>query len=267
MSRSFNGSSDNILLKFSALGRPFVAATIFKTANPASGTSYVIGRGGNWALDISTSGNIRFWVQTDYAFRETGSYNLANNIWYRVAGYYASNGVLRLYVNGVMRGSNSNSLNARTNATDGRIGSATGGTSSYFSGLIAQVQINTLFGYPEPSSVVMYRDWLFPGSFRDGIRGFLPLFGTSPEIDVSGYTNLGTVNGALVDIDPPDVYPILNPYNSQSMIQTTPRVARYPRFGNRLMADSFVLGKGAAAPPSGISIPIVYQRRRSMGVA
>jgi len=81
-----------------------------------------------------------------------------------------------------------------------RFGSNSSGTRS-FNGRMAYFHYyNRVLTKNEISQIAR-----FPGSITNGLRGFLPLWGGTPENDYSGYGNTGTITGAIFSIDNPPV--------------------------------------------------------------
>ncbi len=126
-----------------------------------------------------------------------------------------------------------------------------------FNGKLAHYQIfNRVISIKEMEQVRR-----FPGALTNGLVGFLPFRGQSPEADLSGNNNDGVVTGALVDVDPPGVYPPLA-FNNRERAGFPSRTGRYPVHHSSLMADSFALGKAPAA--GGVTVPIMDHHYRQM---
>ena len=112
-------------------------------------TQQIIGRANGsdvrqWQLGVGSSGNPFFVIDTSSAhpMQATGSSTMSTGVWYQVAGTCDGSGAIKVYLNGVLDGSNSNgeSVTSMTSITT-MIGRKDTGGADAFDGSIAHISI------------------------------------------------------------------------------------------------------------------------------
>jgi hypothetical protein len=91
-----------------------------------------------WYFHTNSSGTITYGIQTNVVY--TGSAQVCDNAWHHVAIVRNGASDLRLYVDGVLDNSQTNSTNIDTNA-EVRIGSLSSGATRFFTGYISNLRV------------------------------------------------------------------------------------------------------------------------------
>lgn len=215
MSRSFDGVDD--IISFGTTGdklltenSPVTCAAWILPDNTGEGGSGVIFIRGvsivSPGLIFRSINTIRFRVQgTTDLIRASSDSEITMGIWQHVAFTWdgsttAAN--VHIYVNGVETGyqTTTNGATPTNNSTENfRVGNLLAAHS--FDGLMSYVHgYNRVLSIGEISQIMFY-----PGSITNGLLGFWPLWGSSPEPDYSGNKNDGTVTGAIFSANSPPI--------------------------------------------------------------
>lgn len=224
-SRDFSGTSqflqisDNSVLQDIFDGGGSVAAwinqdgigeTAGRICNKSSGTSSALS-GGGWAFHLrNNSGNQRVqfaqrWTNTSTWYTNN---NLSNGDWKHVCVTYddtSSGNNPIIYVDGVsqtLTESISPSGTATSDVGDDLYIGDDQNSARAFDGQICYVQMWDKILTNDEVFECMYK----PGSVRTNLVGYWPILGVdSPEKDLSGNGNTGTVTGASENFDGPPV--------------------------------------------------------------
>jgi len=177
---------------------------------------YITKGGLGWMIyNYEDSGSRRFefliYRDTDYDSWDSSVYDLSANTWFHIACIFdesdgAGTAVPTCYVNGALE-----TMNSRTSGTGGfasdaaidlLIGNRTGSDRG-FDGQIAHVSLYTKELTAAEVQTLMYK----PNAIVDSRSAYWPLWGVdSPELDLSGNGNSGTVTGASVSTDGPPIF-------------------------------------------------------------
>ena len=135
-----------------------------------------------------------------------------NGIWYHLAGTWdggTTSAACKIYINGIQEDDANNESGtvtaANANSSLRIIGAQQSDNGSGYDNFYdGQMSYISLFNRNLSINEIR-QDMFYPGSIRKGLMGFWPLFGSaSPEPDLSGNKNNGTVTGAIKGTsDPP----------------------------------------------------------------
>lgn len=227
MARSFNGSSDKIVIGAPAVlsitGKISIHARVKFAALPAAGTTPTIVTKGSdgshvpYFLDYNrdTGGGetVLCWRCGTYdgAGGDRGIYVTTPTIdvWYSVTGKYDGT-KWTLFVDGAA-GTPTTSIGAVSGTADVSIGCmiASGTPIRFLNGAVADVAIwNT--DIPDRAIAAIAKGASPSAAHPDGLVGYWPLLGDSPAPDYSGNRNSGTLTGTTV-VNHPGVRPGLLP--------------------------------------------------------
>lgn len=169
-----------------------------------------------WLLTVVT-GTPKFTVlaNTLSGFTASSSVTIAAGGWHHIAGLFTgtspSNKTAYVFVDGTQTGSVAvnNLLNPAGAATHVFIGKAADGNNmkgsiAESSQIIVNLTINTLADYQQIIAAGAAGLTLpeVEGMFNTGVVFYYPLQGDSPEVDLSGGHNNGTVNGTTITSHP-----------------------------------------------------------------
>jgi hypothetical protein len=222
-SRSFNGTSDFIDAGDpSALhitGAITLSAWVNNTTQPSVANGALLGRfdnlnGANTSLDyvmsFTTASKLLFAMSnsTPTFFLVTGATAMSTSIWYHCLATYDGSSTIAVYVNGVSDGTAAASGTILNGAAHFYIGAIpnTGGSPNpedFFPGTVADAAVwNTLLS---ASEITALAKGARPINIRSGsLKGWWPLDGLqSPEPDLSGNKNNGTLTGTNPAFGPP----------------------------------------------------------------
>jgi len=250
VSRSFNGLTDSISLGSSLTLMP-AALSICFWVNPTSLTpaySNILNRmvdntfatNGDYAFYLKSSGKLAIFVNNATGRQDydgAGTHTLTTGSWWHIGFSCPTSGNTQVYVNGVSDGGGINGGNfATTSVRPFLMGFDPNTAGRFFSGAIADLgvwnvaltaqEINSLATGARPFKVQ-------PKS----LAGWLPLDGLqSPEPDLSGNINNGTLTGTSFAFGPPvnllTRSPGFIPYspggNPQSMLKQIPNSLSAP---------------------------------------
>jgi hypothetical protein len=213
MARSFNGSTDLITIGSAAVLHPAAmsfSAWVYIAALPGLGVFTSISNNGNYDITIVNSGGsgrlgvIVVATGGNPSFA-TGSFNLPIGSWFHVAFTYDSTNGIISYINGSAgdTAAANGTLNGTPIATS--IGYDGVGGRGHWNGNMADIAIwNTALSSGQISSLV---SGIRPPSVQSAnLVGYWPLDGyASPEPDLSGNGNNGTLTGTARVLGPPPV--------------------------------------------------------------
>jgi Concanavalin A-like lectin/glucanases superfamily len=207
VARGFNGSSDKITANYVPLLNNFTSAAWINPATLTQASFATIVNNGNannngWAWGMGSIGYATnflsgladgvAWVGTSYQFSTA-------NIWYHVAVTFAS-GTWNFYVDGVQVATNTSGMSAPS-SPEYDIGHNTG--QWFWDGSIADNGLwNVILSSNEITALAT---GVRPGQIRrQSLVFWMPLDGlASPEPDLSGNANNGTLNGTTKVFGPP----------------------------------------------------------------
>ena len=191
----------------------------FSDANPENNIGYILCRtSGSTLGEIlsrqtgtgSADRNIVFFSRySTFGGWNSPAGSILNLKWYFVAVTYdggSSSNNPTIYINGNSVAVNESTTPSGTYPNDSAystyIGNRPADTARTFNGKIAHVQMfNRVISQGEVKQIMF-----FPGSIRNGLVGYWPLLGSaSPETDLSGNKNNGTVTGAIKGTTEPPI--------------------------------------------------------------
>jgi len=166
--------------------------------------------------DINLASGVQFRLQLDGSASQKIQSNIRNSggtdvpivsttvpvvgTWYFVAGTYDGT-THRLFINAVQE--NSQVMTPTSNNLDAGVWVGRySGAGALWNGDIAHASI---YKNVSLTSSQLKQIMYFPGSITNGLVGYWPLLGGSPEPDYSGNKNNGTVTGATVSADNPPI--------------------------------------------------------------
>jgi hypothetical protein len=210
MGRSFNGSSDVITLPTS-LGLSTTGQTISFWVNITAGFDgalhgiVTLRVSGNYNMIIgpfSTSPQVMdYFVNGQFAV--TGSTALVTGKWYNVVCCYDSTNGTTTYINGVSDGTFPNNGTLTTTLTSASIGRDP--SNQYFNGLVADVAIWNI-ALSSSNAAQLAAGYRPVDVNSANLKGWWPLSGySSPEPDISGNANNGTLTGTSAAPMPPSI--------------------------------------------------------------
>ena len=227
MPRDFDGSDDLIDYGTSVIldSSTFTICEWLRLPTSDSGLGNVfVSRGqdtfGNGWSVLMTHGSGNPCTYTGYVVATTptvaqvdavGTNTFARLMWHHIALVWNPGTSLTLYVDGVLEKTTAETRTGLRSSTKGlRSGpSNTGGLST---GMQAYLSAHTRVLSVGEIRQMMY----YPGSIVNGLAGFWPLWGGSPEGDYSGNGNSGTVTGATVwTTDGPPINGVFYPRRSR----------------------------------------------------
>ena len=179
-------------------GNSFASYSQIVCKTPITGTTR------NFELSFDGASHLRgVFTQGVGGYKVTnGSTALSTGVWYFGCTAY-DGAALKVYLNGVEDGTGAFSGSADTTTGSAVIGRLGDLSADHFNGKAAYVHIYNRGITQVEVTQLMYR----PGSVTSGLVAYLPLWGVhSPEIDLSGTGNSGTVNGATESTDGPPVF-------------------------------------------------------------
>lgn len=233
MSRDFDGVDDRVSMGDKASFSPtdmtilcWAKGDVLTTTSGPTGRRWLVtkGQAGAYEYSLLAQGNgsisaisMRiFNTITNNYLITVGASGLSVGRWYFLGGTYDNaSTTARAYVDCVEDGVDSTPDGTRSG--DGGapllIGDRQDDATNAWDGLIAHTML-----FSRVLSVNEIRQCMFyPGSIVNGLVGYWPLWGVSPEPDYSGNINNGTVTGALVSTDNPPISSISIIPNHQFM--------------------------------------------------
>lgn len=211
-SRDFaSASSQNIFIgdpSVLILNRDFTVMCWFKHTTTGADDALISHGCGEWYLRIASSNKLDF-LESNQADVLQGNTEITSTTTWNHATFTMSSGstgTITLWLNGVSDGSTTTTrtFDDNGNPIGVTIGSDTNCSSIYtefFQGVISYGQIFNR----ELNKMEIQQAMYIPGSVS-GLVGYWGLWGSnSPEIDLSGQGNSGTVNGATESSDGPPV--------------------------------------------------------------
>lgn len=199
MARSFNGTTDVITTGFSFVQPPFSLAVWFNSTT-VTPVQAMIGSNIAQAVEFRLNSTVLEFVSSGIAVIGSSSATFAANTWYRGVATYASGGGWAIYATGASPSSGT-MVEALTN-TPLQIGNQTNFSESW-SGALADVAVwNVVLSAAEAASLVQGAR---PFTIRPkSLIGYWPVDGLqSPEPDLSGNANNGTLTGTALAPGPP----------------------------------------------------------------
>lgn len=207
--RDFDGTDDEIILPDAALWDSLTAVTVSVWVNvdSVSTRSDFFTRWGDGVGNSSwnllqgvTLRRAEFFLTDGSSYMSSGAdtADLPTGVWIHLAGTWSSGGPIRLWRNGVNTASSGNlTFTTPNTAIQPRIGNTAETTPRPVNGRIAEVAIwnvaltaNEMIALANGTSPSQVR--------RSALLGYWPLWGAaSPEADLSGNRNNGTVTGAV----------------------------------------------------------------------
>jgi hypothetical protein len=239
VSRAFNGTSDKILCGTGSALNPAaitVLCWIYPTSFshlyqvPVDRSSVGAVNDGDYKLAIKSTGSLAVYVNQGgvLSFVDPASNSLTTNAW-NTAGFVASAATgLIVYTNGVSSGTfaNSNALGTGNTQTF-KIGTDSPNNVDYFvAGSIAEVAVWSVA--LTSTEVTAYNNGAPAKTIQpSSLVGYWPLRGYSPEPDLSGNANNGTLTGTTVDYQPPP-FVVWSPQLNGADRERLPPVRRSP---------------------------------------
>lgn len=206
MARSFNGTSDKIVtssVATTAITNITMAIWVYPTSTP-SGTQIVFSNGTNsngYALLTSHINGALSFVKSGVGFIDFIGFTVSANVWTHFCVTFSTGGNAVLFLNGVSQ--DTVSAGSGTIAPASSVAFGSDGTDSFYPGRLADggIWTATLSG----GEILALGNGARPGSIRQqNLVGWWPLDGlNSPEPDLSGKANNGTLTGTALAAGPP----------------------------------------------------------------
>lgn len=207
MSRQFDGVDDNISITSTSgfnVTKALTVACWFKL-NALNQAALVE----KWVLNLENKvlflrdvgGNKKLsGYLAASAAEANGATTLTTGIWYHGAMIY-NGATIKVYLNGAEDGTTNFTADADDSTGSILFGKSLQGL-NFLNGWLAHVHWYSVAFTPSQLTQIMR----FPGSIRNGLVGYWPLWGGSPEGDYSGNNNSGSVNaGTAVSSDNPPI--------------------------------------------------------------
>lgn len=215
MSRDFDGVDDKIVFStvFGMDGltsNVSVALWVFLDSTNEKGIFFKIGNevcanGNNgWAIGVGSGDADTLGNEVIGLFECVRWIDVNANIgtgWHFLSMTIDGGGTPQMWIDGVSKGTSAGTaLRGPAPGDKTSIGSSTDGTRPVDAN-IAYVHLYAIELSKNQILQIMYN----PGSIRNGLKAFIPLWGSSPEADYSEDAEYGTVTGALVSNNNPPI--------------------------------------------------------------
>lgn len=167
---------------------------------------------GGYVLRVGADNKVYTYVVNGQTSQQAVSAtSLSANTWYDIVSTFDNNGILRVYINGALSGSNTVSLNSMPSSTTLKIGARGNDLGSPFNGMIADVQVYNKSLTPQQVGQLYQAGINGVPPTNSGLSGWWPLNGNAN--DYSGQLN----NGVPVNV----VYTLPANYVRDSILSTT----------------------------------------------